>query len=100
MDWSQGNGTDTLIWIGNSKEFFCVKDCYMVTNIHRFDVGAEKVWKKIWEEKMHERLKMHLWRMMANMIPTINLIYNRINKGEECCFLCDADVENSLHIFS
>ena len=37
--------------------------------------------------------------MLAEVIPTRQLIFQRVNKGDYCCVLCGFEVESSLHIF-
>ena len=43
---------------------------------------------------------MHLWRMLAKVIPTRDQIHNRTHSGDIFCVFCDAEVETSLHLFS
>ncbi|XP_060675820.1 uncharacterized protein LOC132805075 [Ziziphus jujuba] len=49
--------------------------------------------------KVHERLKIFLWRVMAKVIPTREVIFNKIGKGDQCCVFCGVEIETSFHIF-
>nr|XP_048325739.1 uncharacterized protein LOC125421294 [Ziziphus jujuba var. spinosa] len=60
---------------------------------------SEAIWKNLWNIKMHERLKMFLWRVLSNVIPTRDLIFTRIGKGDRNCVWCEDKEETLLHIF-
>ena len=46
------------------------------------------------------RLKIHLWRIAANCLPTKELLSKYVNLGDTSCSLCKADVESCLHLFA
>ncbi|KAK9988528.1 hypothetical protein SO802_028767 [Lithocarpus litseifolius] len=53
----------------------------------------------VWKSRLHERLKMHLWRIAANVLPTKDAISQFANVEVECP-LCNLSDESSLHIFA
>ena len=98
LNWPQTMYHDSLVWIGNNKGVFSVKDSYRVVNKVRLNTEAGIIWKNIWSSCMHERLKMHLWRMLAEVIPTRDQIHNQTQSGDLFCLFFDAEVKTSLHV--
>ena len=54
---------------------------------------------QVWKSRLHERLKMHLWRITANVLPTKDVISQFANV-EVGCPLCNLSNESSPHIFA
>ncbi|KAK9986266.1 hypothetical protein SO802_031217 [Lithocarpus litseifolius] len=54
---------------------------------------------QVWKSRLHERLKMHLWRIAANVLPTKDVISQFANVEVECT-LCNLFDESSFHIFA
>ena len=48
---------DTLVWLGETSGNFSVKSSYLTEHGDRFDQKYNQVRKKLWESKLHERLK-------------------------------------------
>ncbi|KAF3436909.1 hypothetical protein FNV43_RR19662 [Rhamnella rubrinervis] len=48
---------------------FSVRHCFEVDQ--NFDEGCLKsnLWRKLWRSKLHERIKMFLWRLLAVVLP-------------------------------
>ena len=66
---------DKLIWLPNPKWKYSVKSVHKVAfhNPNSSD-HSQPHWKDLWKAKLRERLKMLLWRIGANTIPTkVNL---------------------------
>ena len=99
VDWQQTAGEDKLLWIGNSKGVFSVKECYLALCKERMIGRIHSVWSKLWDCKIHERLKLHLWRMLHNIIPTRQVLFSRIHKGEVVCVCCGEEIETCDHLF-
>ena len=53
----------------------------------------------MWKSRLHEKLKMHLWRIAANVLPTKDVISQFANV-EVGCPLCNLSDETPLHIFA
>ncbi|KAF3439874.1 hypothetical protein FNV43_RR18152 [Rhamnella rubrinervis] len=75
-----------------------VKSCYRELIKSRI-VTANPIWKLLWKCKLHERLKVHLWRVLANALPTRELMARRLGHEDSKCNICDIKEESSLHIF-
>ena len=74
VDWTQELREDKLFWIGNEKGIFSVKNCYLAEIKSRIGVDVDPIWSRLWGSNLHERLKLHLWRMLANIIPSRQLV--------------------------
>nr|XP_048330864.1 uncharacterized protein LOC125422764 [Ziziphus jujuba var. spinosa] len=81
--WPRVSCSDKLIWKGNKEDQ---------------SRESEAIWKNLWNINMHERLKMFLWRVLSNVIPTRDLIFTRIGKGDRNCVWCEDKEETLLHI--
>lgn len=63
------NKPEKLIWVAHPQGKFTVRSAYylqqgVMTSVERI------VWKKLWGMKLHERLKMFMWRVAQNILPT------------------------------
>ena len=54
---------------------------------------------KIWKSKIHDRLKMFLWRVALNILPTKDKLTSFFLAMDPKCPLCDALPKSSLHPF-
>lgn len=63
------------------------------------DAADFVLWEKIWQSKLHERLKIFVWRVLADVIPTRDKLNMHFDVGESSCCLCGAKIENVLHLF-
>ena len=84
-----GPREDKLVWVGNKSGHFSVKSSYLFGKQDSFHLGAGPVWKTIWKAPLHERLKMFLWRLCSKVIPTRQLLFDRIGHGERSCFFVE-----------
>lgn len=57
------------------------------------------MWMNIWKAKIHARLKLFLWRVFVNVIPTRELMVRRTGNGYLHCPICGAEVESLFHLF-
>lgn len=48
---------------------------------------------------MHKRLKIFLWRSMAGVLPSREIMDARIGIRECLCYICGVEVENYIHLF-
>lgn len=53
----------------------------------------------IWKSKVHERLKIFGWRILANALPTRDLLGRRIGLTDTCCLVCGNEYESTFHFF-
>jgi len=69
IPWRQTS--DKLIWTKDHKGMFLVKSTYILSQAHSWNSNISNLpWQKLWKIKVHERVKMLLWRIEANILPT------------------------------
>lgn len=83
--------------MGNSKGTFSAGSCYD-TNWNN-GIADAAIWGKIWQSNLHERLKMFIWRVLADVVPTREKLNRHFVVGESSCCLCGAEVEDKMHLF-
>ena len=90
-----------LIWIPESKGCFSVKSAYkeLIPN-PSVQVQADVNWSKIWKIRGPERLKMFLWRVAVNALPTKENLMCHMDIPDPSCVLCNQGVESTIHLFS
>lgn len=62
----------------------------------------QQYWKALWRMKVHERLKVLLWRIIWDTLPTRCRLAERIGSRRENdldCVLCGAEMESTYHLF-
>lgn len=57
------------------------------------------IWKSLWKSKVHERLKIFGWRILANALPTRELLGRRLGLTNTFCLVCGNESESSFHLF-
>ena len=92
---------DKLIWLQNSNGMLSVKAAYqLITQIPPSPPSqAEVNWKKLWKLRLPERVKMFIWRIGSNSLPTRDNLLKRINIDDPSCLFCGFEVENCCHLF-
>ena len=91
---------DKLVWLPDSKGRFSVKSIHNVAFAHSDCNGQPQACgSKLWKANFPERLKMLIWRISVNAIPTKANLQVRLNHVDASCRLCNADKEDSEHIF-
>jgi hypothetical protein len=64
---------DKLIWSPSSSGSFSTKIALWTDQKHRFENSgplSNSEWKSLWRMKFHERLKLLLWKLAWNSLPT------------------------------
>uniref|UniRef100_A0A2N9EYL8 Reverse transcriptase domain-containing protein n=1 Tax=Fagus sylvatica TaxID=28930 RepID=A0A2N9EYL8_FAGSY len=69
---------DKLMWIHDHKGVFTVKSAYKLNHDNSSGSNAGFEWQRIWKLKAHERTKMLIWRIGANVLPTKERIAQRM----------------------
>lgn len=87
---------DKLFWTRTSNGAFSVKSCYSLLSCN--GTHSDRLWKDIWTANLHERLKVFLWRLAAD-VPLKDTLYERTGKGDPSCTLCGFNKETSSHLF-
>lgn len=87
--------SDKVVWLINNSSFL-VKDMYRKLN--ESSQGSID-WNSLWKIKVPGRIKVFLWKIAKNILPTKSLIYKRTGIGNEFCLACNTDHETVDHIF-
>lgn len=90
--------SDKLFWKPSGSGIFTIKSAYLEDQRNRFK-AISPVWTKLWNSKIHHRLKFLLWRIASNCMPTADKPYFRGGDNGGLCPLCFTEVETSLHLF-
>ena len=59
----------------------------------------EEHWKMLWKSKMHERLKLLLWRIVCKSLPVREILSKRFPIPNISCPVCGEEVETVEHVF-
>ncbi|KAL0006983.1 hypothetical protein SO802_008485 [Lithocarpus litseifolius] len=91
---------DKLMWILDSKGLFSVRSAYKeLLPSTSSQASAEVNWLKLWKIRGPGRIKMFLWRVAANLLPTKENLMSRLDIPEPWCVLCNQEVESATHLF-
>lgn len=74
-----------------------MQNCY---DINKNNVEVENnLWDKVWSSKIHEKVKKkNLWRLLANVLPTQDILNRRFQVGDVGCEICGDERESMLHL--
>ncbi|KAL0011849.1 hypothetical protein SO802_006957 [Lithocarpus litseifolius] len=90
---------DCWAWTASYSGLFSVKSAYWLSRVESPPSNIDAVKGQIWKTKLHERLKMLLKRVAANLLPSKEII-SRFNQSMDlCCPICSSTVETTLHLF-
>lgn len=88
---------DMLCWTATKDGNFSVKSYYGLLANEEWKVDS--VWRLIWGSKLHERLKLFLWKFASNIIPVNMVVVNRVGRGDRACSRRGQQEEDVLHLF-
>ena len=91
---------DRWSWIATNSRCFSVKSTYWLCRDGSPPSNFDIIRGQIWRSKIHERFKLHLWRIAANVLPTkevISVFNGNIDGG---CPMCNSALETTLHLFT
>ena len=91
---------DSWSWIATNSGLFSVKSTYWLCREGSPPSNLDYIRGHIWKSKIHEHLKMHLWRIVANVFPTKEVISMFNENVDGSCPLCNSALETSLHLFT
>ena len=91
---------DKLIWVPDAKGCFSVKAAYKeIVSLDDPNPAIALEWRLLWKLKAPERIKMFLWRVNTNTLPTRDNLMNRMEVDNPNCLLCNIQVESPCHLF-
>ncbi|KAM6583466.1 hypothetical protein CsatB_010468 [Cannabis sativa] len=86
---------DMLIWKNAQDGRFTTKRAY--SELVKLNTSQRSVkWEMIWNNKLHPRVSMMLWRVLGGCIPVRANMKFLSDKG---CVLCDGELESTKHLF-
>ncbi|XP_075636485.1 uncharacterized protein LOC142608673 [Castanea sativa] len=106
-----GSGNSILVledpWLPDKSSFFptprsqfSVKSCYRLITDGDNISSSVSLSRKIWKANIHERLKMHLWRIAFNLLPTKDQLSEFSPSSDTSCPLYNVEAESALHLFT
>lgn len=99
IPWPKVTCNDKLVWTSISTRQFSVGDYFTLNFSGDAMEIASGVWAKMWGSKMHDRLKLFIWRLLAGSIPTREVLSRRFDIGDTCCVLYGVVAKSCLHLF-
>uniref|UniRef100_A0A2N9GPX3 Reverse transcriptase zinc-binding domain-containing protein n=1 Tax=Fagus sylvatica TaxID=28930 RepID=A0A2N9GPX3_FAGSY len=90
---------DKWVWLKTTSGEFSVKSAYKEICQPAPSFHCSPVFAKIWKSTLHDRLKMHLWRIASNLLPTKASLVRFDSNMDSSCSLCDHHLETSIHLF-
>uniref|UniRef100_A0A2N9IDR3 Reverse transcriptase domain-containing protein n=1 Tax=Fagus sylvatica TaxID=28930 RepID=A0A2N9IDR3_FAGSY len=91
-----------MCWAPSSSGKFTAKSAYWLDQKPRFENNGPLTsveWKSLWKLKIHDRLKLMLWKMAWGMLPTMAALNVRFRVNSTQCQLCNSGVETLEHLF-
>jgi ribonuclease HI len=90
---------DKIFWTPDPKGKFSVKSAF-ACNQTSLDVEVSSPhWKALWKLKIHDRLKMLIWRIGAGVLSTNGNFVTKLGFGDSNCPLCCTTTETTIHLF-
>lgn len=97
LSWPAFSRKDNLFWCGNTSGRFSVSNCFDLNCLEEGPVDG--IWKSLWKSNVHEQLKIFGWRLLANALPTRDILARRIGIIDTCCLICGNNYESTFHLF-
>ena len=90
---------DKLVWIKDPKGQFSIKSTYNTCQETSISHSQNPFWKKYWKLKVYDRVKMLLWRIASNVLPTKDNLAKKLGITDTDCPLCNEANEIVTHLF-
>lgn len=93
---------DSMRWMCSSNWLFSIKSAFHAdrgNTMQMVDDRANDIWKIIWFAKMHNRIKTHLWRVIAGVLPTSSTLAKIFYIDDISCPFYEQDSESIVHLF-
>ena len=96
---------DKLIWAGNRKWVFSVKNAYHLL-LQKANVNTEsssagsltKFWNGVWSAKVQPKIQNFIWRACRNILPTQTKLFDKKISSSFSCKWCEDEPETGDHI--
>ncbi|CAN1143366.1 Putative ribonuclease H protein At1g65750 [Linum perenne] len=95
-------GRDRRIWHFNRKGEYTVRSCYRIIMeklVPRTHLHTPGPWVDLWNVATPPRLRCFAWRLARDVLPTRMALQTRHIAVPSECGICEADLENSWHLF-
>ncbi|XP_075640398.1 uncharacterized protein LOC142612167 [Castanea sativa] len=76
-----------------------VKSAYWLSRSSNPPPNQDLLRGQIWKTRIHERLKIVLWRVAANCLPTEDQRLRYDANADTSCHLCNTGQESTIHLF-
>lgn len=93
------NSENCLLWTNINDGKFTVKSCHILTSNANGLEETSMLWKKLWNNPLHERLKMFIWRLANEVLLTKSILGQRVGCRDLLCSLCGLEEETTTHLF-
>lgn len=95
---------DSFLWTPSSSSKFSTKSVHHHITTSRTAFTSPLTasrWKSHWKLKLHHRLRLFLWKMIWDIIPTkIRISFSIHNSTmDTSCSLCSFPIDSILHLF-
>uniref|UniRef100_A0A803Q3C6 RNase H type-1 domain-containing protein n=1 Tax=Cannabis sativa TaxID=3483 RepID=A0A803Q3C6_CANSA len=90
---------DSWRWLGEPNGLFSIKSAYHIITRRRYGATPSGIWKIIWNNSIHARLKFLWWQIITNALPTRERIAMALNLQSTLCPICNKERESSFHLF-
>ena len=94
---------DQLIWHFDKHDNYYVKSGYQLSLRLKSSYLASSSdlskthWKNIWSMEIPEKIKIFMWRVAQNMLPTAYNLWKRKAIKEPMCGRCSKEKEDDFH---
>ena len=93
---------DKVIWSPSNNGAFSTKSAFWTDQVSWFNTMGpltKQEWNMLWKLKIHDRLKLLLWKIIWNALPTREVIGLRLELDFLQCPLCGSSTESLKHLF-
>jgi hypothetical protein len=96
--------SDSLLWTPSSTGVFSTKSAHhLISSLSPSTPShlSKSSWKALWKLQLNHRLKLFLWKMVWNIIPTKFRISQTIPSSisDTSCSLCSYPIDSLPHLF-
>ncbi|GKD17719.1 reverse transcriptase, partial [Tanacetum coccineum] len=102
---SQTGSTDKLVWHFDAKGHYTVKSGYKQAILAKTFSCEESsaapstsFWKQFWKTPTQLKVRLFLWKVISNCVPTMENLYKRNCSRSPLCLICSAHVESIEHM--